>query len=107
MDFESLQCEFVMGCNEHDSWQGMKIKGREHAESVQTRHLHIQKYEVRPVLGDAVDRFSTRGGVGQKNNVRLAFEKPPDLEARRTLVVYYQGTYLCHRQFHDWNSELR
>lgn len=85
----------------------MEIQGLEHAKAIKAGHLHIQEYEVGPVARYAVNRFNTRGGVRQNSEVRLAFQKPPDLEARRTLVVYYQGTYLCHRSGHEWNLKVR
>ncbi len=88
MHFEGAQCVIVMGGREHDAG-GIAADELQYFETVQFRHLNIQKQQVRLQFVRRLHRLQTIGAFGHHPHVAMVLQIFPDQRASRSLIVDY------------------
>ena len=88
----------VVGGDEHDHRQALGGERLDHAEAVQQRHLHVEEYQVRPLLSDRVDRLAPVAAFADDLDVLLSAQGESDAAAGDRLVVNDQGANLVQRR---------
>jgi hypothetical protein len=94
VDFEGSQRELVVCGDKHDHRHGLTANGLQNAESIQFRHLDIQKDQVGQRLLDHGDRFTTVRALANEFDVGFGFQQLPQPVAGERFVINDQRSNL-------------
>ena len=87
MNFKSLQGKFIVSRDEYYCGQVLPFESGENTETIQFRHLDIQKNEIRRKLLNGRNGFLPIGALAENRDVRFIFQKLPHALSRQRLIV--------------------
>jgi hypothetical protein len=94
-DFEGANGVLIVGSSENDGGRSAIFQGFQHFESCESRHLHIQEEQIRPVLFDRFECSNAIGGFRHDLDIEFLGQEHSNTLARERFVIGYDRA-----QFH-------
>ena len=91
LDLERPQRVLVVGRDKHHGGPLLRSQFTQGVKTAATRHLHIEKREVRPFAPHQSRRLGGGRRFTHDFDLRLTFEQQADTPPRRRLVVHNDG----------------
>jgi len=87
-DFECPNRILVVRGHEDDWRHALYSNGIDHRKAIGTWHLHVKKYEIRPLLANESDRLSSVSRFRNRLDLRLTAEQQLQPLARDGLIIH-------------------
>src|SRR5262249_2682367 len=90
--FKSANSVLIEGGDENDCGQIRVADGFDNFKTIEFRHLHVEKDEIRTFRKNALNGFFSVATFADHLNVMMLLEQRPDAFARQWFVVDDQST---------------
>ena len=95
---EGLHRETIVGGDEHDHRQLVRLQLGQHVEARQPRHLDVEEHEVGLLFADRVERLAAVAALPDDLDVVGHAQAQLQTAPRQRLIVDQQGAYLARSQ---------